>query len=75
MVSPSEWTTHLLDHLDQARTGGLAGVSTGLRDLDTMTLELSSASARKTPSWHTYMLSRSSIQVAPLIRSAGGAAR
>jgi len=42
VVSPSEWTMQLLDYLDQARTGGLAGVSTGLRDLDTLTLGLSS---------------------------------
>jgi len=30
-----------MDYLGQARMGGLAGVSTGLRDLDTMTLGLS----------------------------------
>jgi len=41
VLSPSEWTEHLMDYLSQARTGGLAGVSTGLRDLDTMTLGLS----------------------------------
>ena len=43
VLSPSEWTEHLMDYLGlgQARTGGLAGVSTGLRDLDTMTLGLS----------------------------------
>jgi replicative DNA helicase len=41
VLPPSEWTEHLLQYLDQARTGGLAGVSTGLRDLDGMTLGLS----------------------------------
>ncbi len=41
VLSPSEWTEHLMDYLGQARTGGLAGVSTGLRDLDTITLGLS----------------------------------
>ena len=41
VLPPSEWTEHLMDYLGQARTGGLAGVSTGLRDLDTMTLGLS----------------------------------
>jgi replicative DNA helicase len=41
VVPPSEWTEHLIEYLGQARTGGLAGVSTGLRDLDTMTLGLS----------------------------------
>src|SRR6266705_2687832 len=30
-----------MDYLGQARVGGLAGVSTGLRDLDTITLGLS----------------------------------
>jgi replicative DNA helicase len=38
VVPPAEWTEHLMDYLGQARTGGLAGVSTGLRDLDTITL-------------------------------------
>jgi replicative DNA helicase len=42
VVPPSEWTEHLMEYLGQARTSGLAGVSTGLlRDLDTMTLDLS----------------------------------
>jgi len=41
VLSPSEWTEYLMDYLGQARTDGLAGVSTGLRDLDTMTLGLS----------------------------------
>ena len=41
VLPPSEWTAHLMDYLDQARIGGLAGASTGLRDLDTMTLGLS----------------------------------
>jgi replicative DNA helicase len=41
VLPPSEWTEHLMDYLGQARTNGLAGVSTGLRDLDTMTLGLS----------------------------------
>src|ERR671938_213337 len=30
---PKEWTANLLEFLGQSRTGGLAGVSTGLRDL------------------------------------------
>ena len=38
---PEEWTADLLAFLGQSRAGGLAGVSTGLRDLDTMTLGLS----------------------------------
>ncbi len=41
VLPPSEWTDHLLEYLGQARVGGLAGVSTGLRDLDMMTLGLS----------------------------------
>jgi replicative DNA helicase len=41
VVPPEEWTEHLIEYLSQARVGGLAGVSTGLRDLDTMTLGLS----------------------------------
>jgi replicative DNA helicase len=41
VLPPSEWTSHLMDYLGQARAGGLAGVSTGLRDLDTITLGLS----------------------------------
>jgi len=41
VVPPSEWTEHLMDYLGEARAGGLAGVSTGLRDLDTMTLGMS----------------------------------
>ena len=41
VVPPSEWTEHLMEYLGQARTSGLAGVSTGLLDLDTMTLGLS----------------------------------
>ena len=41
VVPPQEWTEHLVEYLGQARVGGLAGVSTGLRDLDTMTLGLS----------------------------------
>jgi len=41
VLPPSEWTEHLMEYLGQARTSGLAGVSTGLRDLDTMTLGLS----------------------------------
>src|SRR5919199_1302384 len=40
VLPPSQWTDHLLAYLEQARTGGLAGVSTGLRDLDRMTLGL-----------------------------------
>jgi replicative DNA helicase len=41
VLSAVEWTSHLFDYLGQARTDGLAGVSTGLKDLDTMTLGLS----------------------------------
>jgi len=41
VLPPSEWTEHLMEYLGQARTNGLAGVSTGLSDLDTMTLGLS----------------------------------
>src|SRR5712691_8152707 len=41
VLPPSEWTAHLMDYLGQARADGLAGVSTGLRDLDTITLGLS----------------------------------
>jgi replicative DNA helicase len=41
VLAPDTWTDHLLEFLDRSRTGGLAGVSTGLRDLDTMTLGLS----------------------------------
>src|SRR5437660_2511417 len=41
-VLPREqWTEHLVEYLGQARAGGLAGASTGLRDLDRMTLGLS----------------------------------
>jgi replicative DNA helicase len=38
VLAPEQWTEHLMG---QARNGGLAGVSTGLRELDTMTLGLS----------------------------------
>jgi len=41
VLSPPEWTGHLMEHLERSRTGGLAGVSTGLRDVDSMTLGLS----------------------------------
>jgi replicative DNA helicase len=41
VLAPDAWTDHLLEFLDRSRTGGLAGVSTGLRDLDGMTLGLS----------------------------------
>jgi replicative DNA helicase len=41
VLAPEAWTDHLIEFLDRSRTGGLAGVSTGLRDLDTMTLGLS----------------------------------
>jgi len=41
VLAPSEWTEHLMEYLGQARTSGLAGVSTGLLDLDQMTLGLS----------------------------------
>ncbi len=40
-LAPAQWTEHLIDYLGQTRSGGLAGISTGLRDLDTMTLGLS----------------------------------
>jgi replicative DNA helicase len=40
-LPPADWTDHLMDYLGQARAGGLAGVSTGLRDLDTTTLGMS----------------------------------
>jgi hypothetical protein len=40
VLPASEWTEHLIEYLGQARVDGLAGVSTGLRDLDTMTLGL-----------------------------------
>jgi replicative DNA helicase len=38
---PEEWTSNVLKFLGQTRTDGLAGMSTGLSDLDTMTLGLS----------------------------------
>jgi replicative DNA helicase len=38
---PDEWTASTMEYLGQAKTDGLAGVSTGLRDLDAMTLGLS----------------------------------
>jgi len=41
LFRPSDWTASLLDYLGEAQTDGLAGVSTGLRDLDRMTLGLS----------------------------------
>jgi len=41
VLSPPEWTGHLMEYLERSRTGGLAGVSTGLRDVDSMTLGLS----------------------------------
>jgi replicative DNA helicase len=41
VLAPEAWTDRLLDYLEQNRTGGLAGASTGLKDLDTMTLGLS----------------------------------
>jgi len=41
VLSPPEWTGHLMAYLERSRTGGLAGVSTGLRDVDSMTLGLS----------------------------------
>jgi replicative DNA helicase len=39
--APSEWARRTLDYLGASKTGGLAGVSTGLHDLDLMTLGLS----------------------------------
>jgi replicative DNA helicase len=41
VLSPADWTTDLFEYLGRAREDGLAGVSTGLRDLDRMTLGLS----------------------------------
>jgi replicative DNA helicase len=41
VLAPEAWTDRLLDYLEQSRTDGLAGVSTGLKDLDRMTLGLS----------------------------------
>jgi replicative DNA helicase len=41
VLGPEAWTDHLLEFLDRIRTRGLAGISTGLRDLDTLTLGLS----------------------------------
>ncbi len=41
VLAPSEWTGHLMAYLERSRTGELAGVSTGLRDVDSMTLGLS----------------------------------
>jgi len=41
VLAPAEWTGHLMAYLERSRTGGLAGVSTGLRDVDSMTLGLS----------------------------------
>ncbi len=41
VLSPEDWTTQLMDYLGRARIDGLAGVSTGLHDLDRMTLGLS----------------------------------
>ncbi len=40
LLAPSEWTGHLMEYLERSRTGGLAGVSTGLREVDGMTLGL-----------------------------------
>jgi replicative DNA helicase len=40
VLPPGEWTGQLLDYLERSRSGGLAGVSTGLKDLDAMTLGL-----------------------------------
>jgi replicative DNA helicase len=41
LFRPGEWTASLMTYLSEAQTDGLAGVSTGLRDLDRMTLGLS----------------------------------
>jgi replicative DNA helicase len=38
VLSPDDWTTQLMEYLGRTRADGLAGVSTGLRDLDKMTL-------------------------------------
>jgi hypothetical protein len=41
VLAPADWTGHLLEYLDRSHDGGLAGASTGLADLDRMTLGLS----------------------------------
>lgn len=41
LLSSEEWTGQLMDYLEEGRKDGLAGVSTGLRDMDAMTLGLS----------------------------------
>jgi len=41
MLAPAQWTSHLMDYLETSRAGGLAGISTGMSDLDRMTLGLS----------------------------------
>src|SRR5437899_2100858 len=41
LFSPAEWAPDLLEYLGTARGGGLAGVSTGLIDIDRLTLGLS----------------------------------
>jgi replicative DNA helicase len=41
LFRPAEWAARLADYLEESRVDGLAGVSTGLTDLDRMTLGLS----------------------------------
>jgi replicative DNA helicase len=41
VLAPTEWTGHLMEYLERSRTGGLPCISTGLTDLDAMTLGLS----------------------------------
>jgi len=41
LFSPSEWAPDLLEYLGEARRNGLAGVSTGLQEVDRLTLGLS----------------------------------
>jgi len=41
LFSPSEWAPDLLEYLGEARRDGLAGVSTGLQEVDRLTLGLS----------------------------------
>ena len=40
LFRPAEWAARLADYLEESRVDGLAGVSTGLTDLDRMTLGL-----------------------------------
>lgn len=40
LFNPEEWTQHAIEYLSQGQSNGLAGLSTGLADLDAMTLGL-----------------------------------